>query len=97
MPCPTPQHTHFRRGTLLHVPADRGGMVREKVTNLIRRVLVGVLVAPCPQFCKQGLTTFLHMGGTGRAVVPLHIVEKCAAYGADIVHFRHSWTGKVHE
>ena len=46
-------------------------MVREKVTNLTCRVLVGVLVAPCPHFCKQGLTTFLHMGGravSGRAV-----------------------------
>ena len=74
-----------------------GGHGAEKVTNLIRRVLVGVLLAPCPQFCEQGLTTFLHTGGTRRAVVPLRLVQKCAACGADVVHFRSSWTGKVNK
>ena len=42
---------------------------------LIRCVLVGVLRAPCPQFCEQRLTTFLHMGGTRRVVVLLRIAQ----------------------
>ena len=74
-----------------------GGHGAEKVTSLIRCVLVGVLLAPCPQFCEQGLTTFLHMGGTGHVVVPGRIVQKCAAYGADIVRFCCRWTSKVNK
>ena len=45
-----------------------GGHGAEKVTTLIHRVLVGEPLAPCPQFCDQGLTTFLHMSGTGVAL-----------------------------
>ena len=69
MPCPAPQHTNFRRGTPLHELPDRGGHGAEKVTSLIHRVLFAVVVAPCPQFCEQGLPTFLHMGGTGRRAI----------------------------
>ena len=72
-------------------------MVRKKVISLICRVFVGVFLAPCPQICEQGLTTFLQVGGTGRVMVPLRIVQKCVAYGAHIVHFRCNWTGKVNE
>ena len=75
----------------------RGGHGAEKVTSLVRRVLVGVLLAPCPQLCGQGLTTFLHMGGTRRVVVPLRIVQNCAADGAEVIHFRCSWTGNVNK
>ena len=51
-----------------------GGHGEEKDTSLIHRVLVGVLLVPCPQFCEQGLTTFLHMGGARRVMVQLRIV-----------------------
>ena len=74
-----------------------GGHCAEKVSSLVRNVLVKVLLARCPQFCAQGLTTFLHMGGTRRVVMPWRIVQKYAAYGADIVHFRCSWTGNVNK
>ena len=74
-----------------------GGHGAEKVTCLIGRVLVGVLLAPCPQFCEQDPTTFLRMGGTRRVVVPLRFGQKCAAYGADLVHLRCNWTSKVNK
>ena len=97
-PYPVPHlYTHTFVNGLRCTCLLTGGYGAEKVTSLIRRVLLGVLLAPCPQRCEQGLATFLHMGGTGRVVVPLRIVQKCAAYGADIVHFHCSWTGKVNE
>ena len=69
-----------------------GGHGAESVTSLIRCVLVGVHRA---HNFTSSLTTFLHVGGTRRVVVLLCVVQKCAAYGADVVHFRCSWTGKV--
>ena len=86
----------FIRGVCCTCPLT-GGHGAEKVTSLIGRVLVGVLLAPCRQFCEQGLTTLLHMGGTWCVVVPLRIVQSCTSYGADIVHFGCSWTTKVNK
>ena len=39
----------------------------------------------------------LHMGGAGAVVVRLRIVQRCAPYGADVVHFCCAPTGNVHK
>ena len=72
-------------------------MVPNRSHRLMSPVLVRLLLAPCPQCGEQGLTTFLNMGGIGYVIVPLRIVQKCAAYGAIMGHFCCGHTGKVNK
>ena len=97
--CPYPiphlyTHTHIRRGTPLHVPANGGGMVRKRSPSSSTVCLVEI-ACTVPAILRAGPHNIPPHGRHRACGCAIAIVQNGATYGADIVHFRCSWTGKV--